>query len=93
MCSKHSAIFPLFCNWLKQIEWLTLNQEDSCFPFYRLILLVGLGYLLAIHAMPAEDGEEGEEEEEEEVEEGECGEPGDSGGDWCWSLTDLLIQR
>ena len=51
-------------------------------PFYfRLILLLGLGCLLAINAMPAEeDGGEGEEEEEEEGEE-EGGEEGEEGGD------------
>ena len=38
-------------------------------------MLLGLGYLLAINAMPAEDDDEGEEEEEE-GEEGECSEPG-----------------
>ena len=49
---------------MKQIKRLT-NQEDL-FPFhYRLILLLGLGYLVAINAMPAEGDEEGEEEEEE----------------------------
>ena len=76
------------------IDWDKLNGslfQEVVFPFhYRLILLLCLGYLVAVNAMPAEDDEEGEEEEEEE---GEEPEPGDSGGNWCWSLTDLLIQR
>merc|ERR1719430_2304357 len=43
----------------------------------RLILLLCLGYLVAVNAMPAEDDEEGEEEEEE----GEEGEEDEGDGD------------
>merc|ERR1712179_524345 len=43
----------------------------------RLILLLCLGYLVAVNAMPAEDDEEGEEEEEEgEEDEGDGEEKG-----------------
>ena len=92
----HFHVLQAFCNFalvlqLIETNWIgSLTKKIHVFPFhYRLILLVGLGYLLAINAMPAEDDDEGEEEEEE-GEEGECSEPG---GNWCWSLTDLLIQR
>ena len=63
------------------IDWDKLNGslfQEVVFPFhYRLILLLCLGYLVAVNAMPAEDDEEGEEEEEE----GEEGEEDEGDGE------------